>query len=267
MMAAAALHRVSPMKWRETAFSSEREVPAETAIAVVCNGTTHAVMMATPDDIQDFACGFALTEGLVRDLAEIEEYETVIHPNGLEARLWLAEERARTLSARRRHMAGPTGCGMCGIESLDQALREVPAVAGDVTLTPADILQAMTALSAHQDLHARTRAVHAAAYWSQAEGLVAVREDVGRHNALDKLIGCLARQGHGDRQGLLLLTSRVSVEMVQKAAIGGFPALAAVSAPTATALRTAEAAGMTVIGITRSDGFEVFTCARRVDMV
>ncbi|MFC7704287.1 formate dehydrogenase accessory sulfurtransferase FdhD [Plastorhodobacter daqingensis] len=256
--------QVMPLRWRSQPSRACRDVPAETAVAIVANGTSHAVMMATPDDLEDFAVGFALTEGLITRLDQVEEIEVVAHPRGLEARLWLQEGRARALASRRRQMAGPTGCGMCGLESLDEALREVPRVEAECELRPADVVRAMAALGGQQHLHARTRAVHAAAFWTPRGGILALREDVGRHNALDKLVGALARQGVQDRYGLLLLTSRVSLEMVQKAAIGGFPMLAAVSAPTASALEAGASAGMTVIGVTRDDGFEIFTHPRRI---
>ncbi len=242
-----------------------REVPTETPVALVHDGSTYAVMMATPADLEDFALGFALTEGVVASPAELVRTEVVHGALGSEARLWLAPDRARALAGRRRRLAGPTGCGLCGIESLEEATRAPsPVPAGALRLSPGQVLAAMAALSDAQALGAATRAVHAAGFWTPAEGLVAMREDVGRHNALDKLVGALARAGRSAAEGAVLLTSRVSVEMVQKAAAAGAPVLVAVSAPTTLALETAERAGLTLVAVARADGFEVFCGEERI---
>jgi FdhD protein len=252
--------------WRhQGAVESRRIIPEETAIAFSYDGGTYAVMMATPQNLEDFAFGFSATEGLISSPAQIRQLDIVEHDSGVELRMWLAEPRAAALGERRRHLAGPTGCGLCGIESLDEAVRPVARVRAGDTFTPADIMRALEALPPRQELNRQTRAVHAAAYWRQDAGLLAVREDVGRHNALDKLAGALMRNsltGHG---GMVVLTSRVSVEMVQKTAIIGAPLIVAVSAPTALAVRTAEAAGITLVAVARGDGFEVFTHPQRVE--
>ena len=249
---------------RQGAADGSRIIPEETAIALSYDGGTYAVMMATPRDLEDFALGFSLSEGVVSSPTDIRQLDVVEHAAGVELRMWLAEPRAAALGDRRRHLAGPTGCGLCGIDSLEEAVRPAPRVTAGGRYAPAEIMQALEALPPRQDLNRQTRAVHAAAFWRRGSGLEAVREDVGRHNALDKLAGALAREGVDGAAGVVLLTSRVSVEMVQKTAVIGAPVLVAVSAPTALALRTAEAAGITLIGVARSDGFEIFTHAERI---
>ena len=178
--------------------------------------------------------------------------------------MWLAPERADRMTLRQRRLAGPSGCGLCGLESLADAVRTLPRVTAAASFDAAAIHTAMAALPAAQKLNQQTHAVHAAAFWHPQRGLVALREDVGRHNALDKLAGALARDGVAVAEGLLLLSSRISVEMVQKAAMLGAPVVVAVSAPTALAVRTGEEAGMTLVGIARADGFEVFTHPERI---
>lgn len=242
----------------------ERVVAEETPVALTYNRTTYAVMMATPADIEDFAIGFSLTERIVAAAGDIGDLEIVAVPDGIEARMWLAADRIEAVERRRRYIAGATGCGLCGLESLAEAARPPAPVSGDVRIDPATLLAAMQALGPRQTLNHATRAVHAAGFWRPDAGLIAVREDVGRHNALDKLAGALARAGIAASDGAVLLTSRISVELVQKAAAMGAPLVAAVSAPTALAIRTAEAAGITLAGIARSDGFELFTHAQRI---
>ncbi len=251
--------------WRhQDATAGKRIVPEETAVAFSYDGGTYAVMMATPQNLEDFAVGFSITEGLVSSAADIRQLDIVEHDSGIELRMWLAEPRATALNERRRHLAGPTGCGLCGIESLDEAVRSVPCVREGATFSPTEIMRALDALSPRQELNRQTRAVHAAAFWRPETGLAAVREDVGRHNALDKLAGALARDAVHSQEGIVLLTSRVSVEMVQKTAVIGAPLIVAVSAPTALAVRTAETAGITLVAVARSDGFEIFSHPQRI---
>jgi FdhD protein len=249
---------------RQGATAGQRIVPEETAVAFSYDGGTYAVMMATPQNLEDFAFGFSLTEGLVASPADIRQLEIVEHDAGVELRMWLNEPRAAALSERRRHMAGPTGCGLCGIESLEQAVRSLPRVPDGGVFAPAEIMRALESLGPRQELNRQTRAVHAAAFWRPDKGLVAVREDVGRHNALDKLAGALLGGGVARDRGMVLLTSRVSVEMVQKTAVIGAPLIVAVSAPTALAIRTADVAGITLAAVARSDGFEVFAHPHRI---
>ena len=244
--------------------SAGRELAEETAIALTYNRLTHAVMMATPADLQDFAVGFSLSEGIVPDTAAIQDLVVIEAEGGLELRMWIAPAHMAMLEQRRRRLAGATGCGMCGLESLGEALRPVPPVGDGIVVDSATVQAACASLSEGQVLNRVTRAVHGAGFWMPDAGLVAVREDVGRHNALDKLGGALALAGTAVPQGILLLTSRMSIELVQKAARMGACIVAAVSAPTALAVRAAEAAGITLIGVARSDGFEVFTHPRRI---
>lgn len=240
-----------------------RALPEEVPVAVTCNGTTQAVMMCTPADLEDFARGFAFTEGYARP-DQVERVEIIEADQGIEARLWIAEEAAEALGARRRAMMGPVGCGLCGIESLEEALRDLPPVTGALVLDAGEAAGAAEALRAHQPLHDLTHAVHAAGFYVPGSGIVLAREDVGRHNALDKLIGALLRAGIDPASGAIVITSRVSVEMVQKAVLAGCPALIAVSAPTAHALRLAEGAGLTVAAFARGRRIEAFTHTHRI---
>ncbi|WGD49644.1 formate dehydrogenase accessory sulfurtransferase FdhD [Bradyrhizobium sp. CB1650] len=252
--------------WRDGAASEgTRLIPEETPLALTYNGGTYAVMMGTPQNLEDFAVGFSLSEGIVKSVNDIQSLEVIRLDDGIELRMWMASEHAGRISERRRHIAGPTGCGICGIDSIAEAVRPAAVVPQQgQTFAPEQIMAAMQAIAPLQSINLQTRAVHAAAFWSPAGGIVALREDVGRHNALDKLAGALARSRTDARAGMVVLTSRVSVEMVQKTAAIGAPVMVAVSAPTALAVRTAEAAGITLIAIARQDGFEVFTHGSRV---
>jgi FdhD protein len=246
-------------RWEE----GTRAVPAEVPVALVYNGTTQAVMMATPADLEDFAAGFSISEQIVTDLSEIQDQEIATGPAGIEIRMWLKDAAGERFHARRRAQVGPVGCGLCGIDSLAEALRPLPAVPAGPSLTPSDVEQAMQGLIRHQALNHATRAVHAAGFYLPGIGVTLVREDVGRHNAFDKLGGALARAGTDRSAGAAVLTSRVSLDMVQKAAILGIPAIFAASAPTARAVDTAEAAGITLVAVARGAEFELFTHPER----
>jgi len=243
---------------------STRRIPEETAVALTYNGGTYAVMMATPQDLTEFAVGFSLSEGIVQSADEIESLDVIAVDDGIELRMWLPPARAELINARRRQIAGPTGCGLCGIDSIAQALRPAAVVPGGGRVSQAEVMTAMQSLAPLQEINLETRAVHAAAFWTAPRGIVALREDVGRHNALDKLCGALALAEVSASDGMVLLTSRVSVEMVQKAATLGAPVMVAVSAPTALAVRMADAAGITLVAVARADGFEIFTHPRRI---
>jgi len=241
-----------------------RALPEETPVAITVNGSTQAVMMASPADIEDFATGFALSEGIVESLAEIESVEALEIEGGIEARLWLDDARAEALGERRRAMLGPVGCGLCGIDSLAQAMRPLPEVPDGADFDVAEIAGAGDGLRAHQPMHDLTRAVHAAGFLQPGQGITHAREDVGRHNALDKLIGALARDGISATGGAFVMTSRVSVDIVQKAAMAGVGTIVSVSAPTAHALRLAEQAGLTLAAFARAGRVEVFCHPRRI---
>ncbi len=245
--------------------AAARTVPEETAVALSYGGTTHAVMMATPADLVDFALGFSLTEGIVSSPEEIEAIDIEEAGEGIDVQIRLKDTANRRFEARRRRLAGPVGCGLCGIESIDEAMRAVARVGHSrLTLSADDIVQSVRLLSRAQPFHAETGAVHAAGFYVPGKGIVAAREDVGRHNALDKLAGALATAGIGGPAGAVVVTSRVSVEMVQKTAAIGASFIIAVSAPTALAIRTAEAAGMSLVALVRGDEFDIFTHPDRV---
>jgi FdhD protein len=242
-------------------------VPEETPIAFSYGGTTHAVMMASPADLEDFALGFTLTEGIVGGPAEIESIDVEDAGAGIDIQIRLKDTANTRFEARRRRLAGPVGCGLCGIESIDEAMRAVRSVdASALSLSDQEIPQAVRLLSRAQPMHAETGAVHAAGFYVPGKGIVAAREDVGRHNALDKLAGALAKAGVEGASGAVVVTSRVSVEMVQKTASIGASAILAVSAPTALAIRTAAQAGITLVALVRGDEFDVFTFPERISM-
>lgn len=256
---------VDRLVWRDSGFSEGgRAIPEESAVALTYNGGTYAVMMATPQDLEDFAVGFSLNEGVVQSPSDILSLEVITLNDGIELRMWLPEAAAARLGERRRQMTGPTGCGLCGVDSIAEAVRPATTVGPGKSFTPQQIMTAMQGVAARQPLNIETRAVHAAAFWEPASGIVALREDVGRHNALDKLGGALVRDAVDASQGVVLLTSRISVEMVQKTAMIGATVMVAVSAPTALAVRMADAAGITLAAIARADGFEIFTHPQRI---
>ena len=239
-----------------------RELPEEVPIALVYDGSTLAVMMATPEDLVDFATGFTLSEGLARVPSAVD---VVRHRNGIECRLTLDEAGRRAFERRRRATTGRSSCGLCGVRSLAQAVPAPPSVGGRaLRLSARDVRGAVASLRDHQPLHDRTRAAHAAGFFVPGRGLLLVREDVGRHNALDKLAGAVVRAGLDPAGGAVVLTSRVSIEMVQKAAMLGAAAILAVSAPTALAVRTARAAGQTLVGNVRGERFEPFAHPERI---
>jgi FdhD protein len=256
--------RVPRQAWRNgSTLMGERTLAEEVPVAVSYDGAAHAVLMATPDDLEDFALGFTYTEGIITAAAEIADLAVVSVADGIVLRMWLTGDRSDAFAARRRRFVGPAGCGMCGLESLAEANRAIPMARRDLQVSRRDIAEAVAALPARQQLNMQTRAVHAAAFWRPDQSLV-LREDVGRHNALDKLSGALLRRGGSAAEGVIVLSSRISIELVQKAGMMGATIIVGVSAPTALAVRTAEMTGLTLVGIARDDGFEVFTHPERI---
>jgi FdhD protein len=257
---------VDRLAWSEgRASEGARTIPEETALALTYNGGSYAVMMGTPCDLEDFALGFSRNAGIIESASEIKSFDIVQVENGIELRMWLTSGKATRLSENRRFIAGPTGCGICGVDSIAEAMKPVVPVRPGRAVSADHIMEAIRSIAMLQELNAATRAVHAAAFRTQQSGVVALREDVGRHNALDKLAGALLRQKIVPEAGILLLTSRVSVELVQKTAAMGACIMVAVSAPTTLAVRTAEAAGITLVAVARDDGFEVFTHPHRLE--
>jgi FdhD protein len=258
------VRRVPRGAWRDGSMHcGERSLAEETPVAFAYDGSTYAVLMATPSDLDDFALGFSCTEGIIATGSQISELKVIMAPDGIVLQIWLSEERSRALAARRRHLIGPAGCGMCGLESLAEANRTVPVSSSSLQVSRSDIANAVAALPAKQELNTRTRAVHAAAFWERHQSLI-IREDVGRHNALDKLAGAMLRTGRSAAGGIVVLSSRISVELVQKAAVMAASVVVGVSAPTALAVRVAETAGITLVGVARDDGFEIFTHPERI---
>jgi len=239
-------------------------VANEVPVALEYNGISHAVMLATPCDLEEFALGFSLSEGLIDHADELLECEIEACPEGLVAHLRVTARCESRLKERRRNMTGRTGCGLCGTDSLDAVLRPLPASSAPTRVRFAALRRAVHEMAAHQVLQQVTGATHAAA-WCALDGTPrVVREDVGRHNALDKLIGAMQRGGVDAADGLIAVTSRASVEIVQKTAIAGVAVLAAVSAPTDLAVRTAKQAGLLLAGFVRGDRGTVYAGAHRL---
>ncbi len=284
----APLSEVNVKRWHDGLSSNATDkVAEEVPIALIYNGVSHAVMLTTPQDLEDFALGFSLSEGILQNKNELYDIEIVTQAQGIELRLEVASEAFAMLKERRRNLAGRTGCGLCGAESLEQALR-LPVLdhsklektvrekkdtlqantdaASGVSLgkmSASSILAAFKTLQTKQVLQQATGATHACA-WVNAQGeVVMLREDVGRHNAMDKLIGALAKSAQQEN-GFVLTSSRASMEMVQKVALAGYDMLAAISAPTGLAVRIAQTYGVTLVGFLREQQFVVYTHPQRI---
>jgi FdhD protein len=247
-------------RWRDGSIERVTDrVAEEVPIALTYHGVSHVVMLATPSDLEDLGAGFTLSESIVASPSEILSVETSQHDDGsFEVRIGIAAERFADLLRRQRNTSGRTGCGLCGAATLEDAIRTPDRVESDLSVSTAELHEALIAIRGHQVINRETGSVHAAAWVVPGEGIRLVREDVGRHNALDKVIGALIRAKEDPSRGWILITSRASYEMVQKTALVGVPLLAAVSAPTAFAVRLAEASGLTLIGFAREHQHVVY---------
>ncbi|MCD2450935.1 formate dehydrogenase accessory sulfurtransferase FdhD [Methylicorpusculum oleiharenae] len=239
-------------------------IAEEVPVSLVYNGQPHVVMLATPTNLEDFALGFSITEGIIKDRSELLGSRVVTRSNGIEVRLKIPEQRFQYISDKGRNLTGRTGCGLCGASTLQQAIRSPEPVQGELTVTAAELLNALDKIKLHQRLNQLTGAVHAAAWVVPGSGIQNIREDVGRHNALDKLIGALLSNAENLAGGFVIVTSRASYEMVQKTASVGIVMLAAISAPTGLAIRLAEETGLTLVGFARDDQHVVYAHSHRL---
>lgn len=253
------------LRWDHGATSESLErVAEEIPVAIVYNGIPHVVMMATPVDLEDFALGFSLTEELIGSPEDLNSVEVVRYSQGIEIQAQVAAACEAGIASRTRRLTGRTGCGICGTDSIAAVLKQLHPVPAGRTIAPAAIHQAIQELAARQELNAQAGAVHAAG-WAMPDGTVTtVREDVGRHNALDKLIGALRKVGVNPADGFVVVTSRASFEMVQKATVLGAPLMACISGATGLAVRVAQQAGLTLVGFTRGGRHTVYTHPGRV---
>lgn len=244
-------------------FQKEDWIAAEVPVALEFNGISHAVMLATPLDLEDFALGFSLSEGILDEPSQLYGVDEEVSPEGITVKLEVGSGVFARLKDRRRSMTGRTGCGLCGTESLSHVCRLLPKLPESERVTKEAVARAMKEMRSLQVLNQVTGAIHAAA-WCELSGEVKLlREDVGRHNALDKLTGALAKSDIDAGKGFIAVTSRASFEMVQKTAIAGVPLLAAVSAPTSFAVKTANESGLTLLGFVRDEDCVVYTHPER----
>jgi len=256
---------VTVRNWQpDQAAAAEDRIAAEIPVALTYNRLSHVVMMATPADLEDFALGFSLTEGIIGGKDDLLSTRVLPRGGGIEVAMTITEPWFDRLTTQRRNLTGRTGCGLCGAERIEQALRYPAPVGDSVRVSNASVQKALAGMEGRQPLQAVTGATHGAA-WCDLEGAVLhLREDVGRHNALDKLIGALAREDFDPRQGFVLVSSRASYEMVYKAAVMGMELIVAVSAPTTLAIEFAERCGVTLVGFARPGRHNVYTFEQRV---
>ncbi len=261
----ATTRQVPVRRWRDgTDQTTVDEVAEEAPIALTYHGIPHVVMLATPADLEDLAVGFTVTEALVGKASEISSVEVIRSADAIEVRIGVASERFSAILKRQRNLTGRTGCGLCGVETVEEAIRRPDPLANGLRVTSSELHAALKDLESRQRLNARTGSVHAAAWARPGKGIEVVREDVGRHNALDKMIGALLRSGIDPSEGYAIVTSRASYEMAQKAATAGIAFLTAVSAPTGLAIRLAQASGLTLVGFARPNQHVVYTGSERL---
>lgn len=252
-------------RWRGEQHERKQDyIAEEVPISLIYNGVPHVVMLATPADLEEFALGFSITEGIIKNPQELLSARIYNRSNGIEVQIKIPDHRFQCLADKGRNLTGRTGCGLCGASTLRQAIRQPNPVNGDLTLSDAELRSALTDINQYQKLNQLTGAVHAAAWATPEQGILNIREDVGRHNALDKLIGFLLRMGRDLSSGFVIVTSRASYEMVQKTAWVGITLLVAVSAPTGLAIRLAEEAGLTLVGFARDDQHVIYTHPQRL---
>ncbi len=243
---------------------ADDQVAVEVPIALVYNDHSHAVMMATPRDLEDFACGFSIAEGLVESVDEVLAVRPAPRGAGYSLAIDIPDERGKAIAGRARSMAGRTGCGLCGIADIAQAMRPLPMTPDSDPVRLEALSRALSALPAAQVLNRETGALHAAAFAAGDGELLLVREDVGRHNALDKVIGAAARAGLDPASGFIVVTSRCSMEMVQKTATFGCPILVAISGPTSLAIELADRSNLTIAAFARGSRINLYTHPQRV---
>jgi FdhD protein len=256
-------HRVR--RWEQGVMVERVEAVAEEVpVAIAYNNIPHVVMMATPADLEDFALGFSITEELIASVAELEGLEVMRYSRGIEIQARIPETRTAVVAERNRRLVGRTGCGICGADSVAGVLKELHPIRPGGTIPADAVHRALGSMGARQVYNAAAGAVHAAGWATLAGEVLEVREDVGRHNALDKLIGALLRRSVEPGSGFVVVTSRASFEMVQKTTVLGAPLLAAISGPTGLAIRVAQQAGLTLVGFARADRLSVYTHPERV---
>lgn len=257
--------RIEVNRWQNGQHESKLDyIAEEVPVSLIYNDVPHVVMLATPTNLEDFALGFSLTEGIIERPQDIKSTRIYNRANGIELRLKISDHQSQCLLDKGRNLTGRTGCGLCGAATLKQAIRPPKSVRAGIAISDKQLQEALSKLNRHQRLNQLTGAVHAAAWINPEHESLDVREDVGRHNALDKLIGFIARTNKDSSAGYALVTSRASYEMVQKATWAGISILAAVSAPTGLAVRLANEAGLTLIGFVRDNQHVVYTHPERL---